>query len=232
MVRSWSSARVSAGKPPSSRSTSRRQAPTAPGTTVSVSSADSARRSRFCATIYSSACQRVIMLMRLPTLALPATAPISGSVNQRTSREMVVRLELGVGIQRHHHFALRIGQAHIQRIGLAAIGNGDHAHPRLVHEMRADDIGGVVLGAVIDHQHFQVGIVAGQNALDGGDDDFLFVEGGDQHRHHRRRSVRRAAARPALAPASTAPAPPAPTAAPRPARWRPGSSNKGTAPHS
>ena len=34
IVRSWSSAKVSAGKPPSSRNTSRRQAPTAPGTTV------------------------------------------------------------------------------------------------------------------------------------------------------------------------------------------------------
>ena len=56
----------------------------------------------------------------------------------------------------------------------------------LAHEMRARDIGGVVLGAVIDHQHFQIGIVAGQNALDRGDDHFLFVEGGDQHRHRLR----------------------------------------------
>ena len=52
-------------------------------------SAASARRSRFCAMIYSSACQRVIMLMRLPTLALPATAPIFWSANQRISCEIV-----------------------------------------------------------------------------------------------------------------------------------------------
>ena len=131
MVRSWSSAKVSAGKPPSSRQRSRRQAPTAPGTTVSVSSADSARRSRFCATIYSSACQRVIMLMRLPTLALPATAPTFGIGEPAHQPRDGVGVELGVGVQRHHHLAAGVGQADVQRIGLAAIGNGDHAHPRL-----------------------------------------------------------------------------------------------------
>ncbi len=67
----------------------RRQAPTAPGTTVMTPSADKARRSRFWAVTYSSACQRVIKLTRLPTRALPATAPTSGSSNQRARRPMV-----------------------------------------------------------------------------------------------------------------------------------------------
>ena len=48
-------------------------------------------------------------------------------------------------------------------------------------------IGGVVLRAVIDHQHFQIAIIAGQNPLDRGDDHFFFVEGGDQHRDGRGR---------------------------------------------
>jgi hypothetical protein len=60
----------------------------APGTTVMQPSAASARRSRFWLVTYSSACQRVIMLMRLPTLALPATALTAGSSNQRTSLEI------------------------------------------------------------------------------------------------------------------------------------------------
>ena len=50
---------------------------------------------------YSSACQRVIMLMRLPTLALPATAPTAGSANQRTSLEIASCLEMGVGVERY-----------------------------------------------------------------------------------------------------------------------------------
>ena len=109
----------------------RRQAPTAPGTTVSVSSADSARRSRFCAMIYSSACQRVTMLTRLPTLALPATAPILGSANQRASRPDGVGVELGVGIERHHDGAVGVRQPDVQGIGLAAVGERDQADARL-----------------------------------------------------------------------------------------------------
>ena len=58
---------------------SRRHAPTAPGTTVMQLRLANARRSMFCEVMYSSACQRVTMFMRLPTFALPAMAPISGS---------------------------------------------------------------------------------------------------------------------------------------------------------
>ena len=67
-----------------------RHAPTAPGTTVIAPSRASARRSRFCAVIYSSACHLVTMFTRLPTLALPATAAsLSSAANQRASRAIV-----------------------------------------------------------------------------------------------------------------------------------------------
>ena len=64
---------------PRPSSTSLRHAPMAPGTTETQLSSASARRSTFCAVMYSSACQRVSRFTRLPTLALPATAATCGS---------------------------------------------------------------------------------------------------------------------------------------------------------
>ena len=57
----------------------------APGTTVTTSKRSKARRSKFWLVMYSSACQRVHRFTRLPTLALPATAPILGSAKWQTS---------------------------------------------------------------------------------------------------------------------------------------------------
>ena len=45
---------------------------------MTTSNRSSARRSKFWLVMYSSACQRVHRFTRLPTLALPATAPICG----------------------------------------------------------------------------------------------------------------------------------------------------------
>src|SRR6202044_610367 len=39
------------------------------------------------------------------------------------------------------------------------------------------------------HEHFQIGIVADKDPLDGGDDDLLLIEGRDQDRDHRERTV-------------------------------------------
>jgi hypothetical protein len=72
---------------------------------VIASKRASARRSRFCAVTYSTACQRVTRLMRLPTLALPATAPsfrIGEPARQPRDRR---RLELGIGIERDDDLA-------------------------------------------------------------------------------------------------------------------------------
>ena len=78
MVRSASSATVSVWKPPASRTAETRHAPIAPGTTLTAPMVFKARRSKFWLVMYSRACQRVQRLMRLPTLALPATAPTFG----------------------------------------------------------------------------------------------------------------------------------------------------------
>ena len=86
--------------------------------------------------MYSSACQRVITLTRLPTLALPATAPTSGSANQRTSLRIDVGREIGVGIERHDDLAPRLGKTAIERGRLAAIGDGDEPHARVVARMK------------------------------------------------------------------------------------------------
>ena len=74
-----------------------------------------ARRSMFCEVMYSSACQRVTMLMRFPTFALPATAPICGSTKRRASARIVCSGKLRVGIERDNHVALRVAQTKIQR---------------------------------------------------------------------------------------------------------------------
>src|SRR5207248_9519713 len=61
-------------------------APIAPGTTLTAPNVFSARRSKFWLVMYSSACQRVQILIRFPTLALPAIAPTFGSAKCGTIR--------------------------------------------------------------------------------------------------------------------------------------------------
>ncbi len=60
----------------------------APGTTLTAFRVFNARRSKFWLVMYSSACQRVQRLTRLPTLALPAIAATRESRKCGTSREM------------------------------------------------------------------------------------------------------------------------------------------------
>ena len=155
-----------------------------PESRSSVPSAASARRSRFCATIYSSACQRVIMLVRLPTFALPATAPTLGSANQRTSRAIVSRLELRVGVERDNDLAARAREAGIQRVRLAAIG--ECAAARRADRCRTcccttSDVRSCEPSSTT--MISKIAMVALQNSFDGPADDFLFVVGGHDHRH-------------------------------------------------
>ena len=85
MVRSASSATVSAVMPPAASMAFLRQAPSAPGTTVMQFKRSNARFSMFWLVMYSSACQRVSQRERLPTFTLPATAPTWGSEKWRIS---------------------------------------------------------------------------------------------------------------------------------------------------
>ena len=50
-----------------------------------------ARRSRLKAVTYSTCCQSVSSVCRLPTFTVPDTAPTPGSANQRTSRATACR---------------------------------------------------------------------------------------------------------------------------------------------
>ena len=148
-----------------------------PGTTVSVPSAASARRSRFCATMYSSACQRVIMLMRLPTLALPATAPISGSANQRTRRAIVSRWNCVSASSATMMSPRRSREADVQRVRLAAIRHADQRDALIAAERSLQNRRRAVLRAVVDDDDFEIVMIAAEDALDRLRDHLLFVVG-------------------------------------------------------
>ena len=199
MVRSWSSASVSAGKPPSSSS-----ACAPPG----------AHRARHHG-------QRVQRAERPPLQIL------RHDIFQRLPAGDHVDAVADLGVARHRaHLADRrtsapaakscrllnwvsassatttspwaLARPTFSALALPPLGMEITPTRRLAHEMRAHDIGGVIRRAVVDHQHFQIAIIAGQDALDRGDDHLLFVEGGDQHRD-RLAAGRRAPARRALA---------------------------------
>ena len=136
MVRSWSSASVSAGKPPSfacrlaAKRPPRRARPL-------LSSVARARRSRFCAEIYSSACQRVSMLRRFPTFALPATAPSAGSRNHGRAA-IRLRLQLGVGIEHDDDITFCVSQAQLIARALPPFLRVVISRTRLRREISAD----------------------------------------------------------------------------------------------
>ncbi len=85
MVMSVSSARVSSLMPPTASTASRRNAPIAPGMVGMQRSRSYMRRSRLKPITYSMCCQAPMIVLRLPTLALPATAPTSGSAKGCTN---------------------------------------------------------------------------------------------------------------------------------------------------
>ncbi len=89
MVTSVSSARVSSLMPPMRSRALRRKAPTAPGMVGMQPSTSYMRRSRLKPITYSMCCQAPMRVSRLPTLALPATAPTFGSPKGWTSSRTV-----------------------------------------------------------------------------------------------------------------------------------------------
>ena len=141
-----------------SRIASSRHAPTAPGTTVIALSRASARRSRFCAVIYSSACQRVTRLTRLPTFALPATAPSRGIDEPAREPGDRSRLELRIGIERDDDLAASTSiERVIERAGLAAIFQRQQSHARFVGECFGDDRAGAIARSVVDRRSLRSG---------------------------------------------------------------------------
>ena len=129
---------------------------------------------------YSSACQRVTMLMRLPTLALPATAPIAGIGEPAGELAIGRRLELGVGVERHDDFRAAECQPQIQRTRLAAIAQRHQPNIAAGERLR-DDVAGAVGRSVVDHDHLERIVLRGQNAADRRRDDLRLVVRRDQH---------------------------------------------------
>ena len=80
-----------------------------------------ARRSRFWLVAYSSAWKRVMRFIWLPTTAVPATAPTSGSAKCRVSRVDGVGHEEGVGINGNDHLGVGQVDCEIERGSLAAV---------------------------------------------------------------------------------------------------------------
>ncbi len=84
-----SSARVRALSPPTASSTSRRNAPPAPGTVGIDRVTSYTRRSTLKPTTYSMCCRRASRVSRLAILTLPDTAPTVGSAKGCTSSRTV-----------------------------------------------------------------------------------------------------------------------------------------------
>ena len=125
MVRSVSSATVSALKPPESLIASARQALSAPGTTGMQFSKSNARFSRFWLVTYSSACQRVSQLIRLPTFTFPATAPTLGIDKMPDKFADGVGLDRSVGVDGHDNAARSFGEGMRKRSRLSADWAGE-----------------------------------------------------------------------------------------------------------
>ena len=135
---------------------------------------------------YSSACQRVMRLSRLPTTALPATAPTLGSANQRASRGRVSGGNRVSASSATTISPLRQGQAAVQRPRLAAVLEGQQRHPRLGRRTpraprrrcrRSSRRRAPAPPACVQ--------LESRIRVDRGDDHLLLVEAGDQHADHR-----------------------------------------------
>ena len=120
IVRSVSSASVSSLTPPTCSSTERRNAPTAPG------DGGHAAQDVVDAAVDVEAHDVLDVLPARdqrrggwPTLALPATAPTDGSANGWTSRPTVVGLEHRVAVDHDDQLVPGVGDAGVERGGLA-----------------------------------------------------------------------------------------------------------------
>ena len=102
----------------------------APGTTLTAPMRSRARRSKFWLVMYSSACQRVQRLTRLPTLALPATAPTFGFSEVRHHACDGVGGDDGVGVDADEEFRVAdMFEAIVESLGFAAVGLGEDEDP-------------------------------------------------------------------------------------------------------
>ena len=156
----------------------------APGTTLTAFKVFSARRSKFWLVMYSSACQRVHRLTRLPTLALPAMAPTRGSLKcgtrcEMASGAMMVSASMPTKISSVTCSRPKLSAAALPEFGLVSTVTRPAAISLRKRVTR--DFERRVLRAVVDHDDAQVRVVRVQHGADRALDDLLFVVGGNQH---------------------------------------------------
>ena len=87
----------------------------------------------------------------------------------------------GICVDRNDDFAGGFGKTMIQRRGLAAIGLADQAHAGFAAEICAHQFGGAIRRAIVDHENFELGIIASERRVHGFDDGGFLVVRRDQH---------------------------------------------------
>jgi hypothetical protein len=126
----------------------------------------SARRSRFCEVTYSTACQRVTRLTRLPTLALPAIAPISASSNQRASRAMVSGSNSVSASSAMTMSPLAISSPWLSARALPPFSSVSSWTRGSLANAARTNLAGAVLRSIVEHDHFDMHLLAGEHAAD------------------------------------------------------------------
>jgi hypothetical protein len=111
-----------------------------------------ARRSKFCAVTYSSACRRVSRLTRLPTTTLPATAPTRGLEKCLTRWRERVGAHLGVGVDADEDLGIGVADRGVERAPLAVVELGEDPDAPVGREL-LDLFERVVGRAVVDDDH-------------------------------------------------------------------------------
>ena len=127
--------------------------------------------------MYSSAWQRAMKVRRFPTFAWPETAPTRGSCSGVTSSAKVSRAKC-VSASRKTKISCRgLGHPAPQRLGFAAVFLAQEADAP-VHEGGALHFPhGLVLRAVVDHDHLKLAGVGGiRDGAQRGGDDLLLID--------------------------------------------------------
>ena len=157
-------------------------------------SSENARRSRFWLVTYSIACQRVTRLTRLPTFALPATAPTCGSCSGSTSSATVFGANSVSASRQMTISPLAYAESVVQRARLAAVRLAKDAHLRMIAVRSARDLVRVVRRSVIDDHDLELArILLRDQRLDRAQDDLLLVVRRHDHAHRWREGDRRIA---------------------------------------
>ena len=97
-----------------------------------------------------------------------------------------IPVQQGVAIDADQQIAAGGGGARFERHRFSLIGGQvDHPQPRLLLRQLLQHLGGVVGRAVVNRDHFEIGVTLGQRCADGLPGVFLLVKAGDQDRDQR-----------------------------------------------